>query len=162
MQGQDAPPLAPEAELPLVGPPPVVDRSIPALGLAAGVALLWGAGLLLAAGGRDRWGVGGDGGGVLAGAGVVAAVAAVLATRPRSLRAALLGPWAAPPGWAVFALGVAVGLPFLATAGSVVWDADSSRLLASFIHVRQHGPGFIVDTQDVVLPYLLLGVPMTL
>jgi hypothetical protein len=83
-------------------------------------------------------------------------------SRSPSFRAAFVEPWASPPGWAVFALGVAAGLPFVGTAGTVVWDADSARLLGSFTHVRQHGPGFVVDTQDVLLPYLLLGVPVTL
>src|ERR671916_820376 len=81
---------------------------------------------------------------------------------PPTPEAELLGPGAAPGGVAAACLGVAVGLPFLATAGSVVWDADSSRLLASFVHVREHGPAFIVDTQDVALPYVLLGVPVAI
>ncbi len=169
MQVQEAPPPTPEAELLHVEPPPDPSRSADGAGLAAGCALLSGAGLLLAAVGRARWGLGGDGVGALATVGatltVVGLVVAVLAwtgTRPRSLRASLLAPWTRPNGWAVFVLGVAIGLPFLATSGSVVWDADSSRLLASFTHVLDHGPGFIVDTQDVVLPYLLLGVPVSL
>ena len=167
MQVQEAPPRVPEAELPHVGPPSPPERSGPATGLAAGCALLWGAAFLLAAFARERWGLGGDGvvalaalGGAVAAAGLV--LAAVAWPRSRSFHAAFIAPWASPPGWAVFALGVAVGLPFMATAGTVLWDADSARLLGSFTHVRQHGPGFVVDTQDVLLPYLLLGVPVTL
>lgn len=169
MQVQEAPPPTPEAELLPVERPPEPPRSVAGAGLAAGCALLCGAGLLLAAGGRARWGLGGDGVGALAtigctliAAGLLLALLAREGARPRSLRAALLRPWSPPSGLAAFCLGVAIGLPFLATAGSVVWDADSSRLLASFVHVREHGPEFIVDTQDVLLPYLLLGVPVTI
>jgi hypothetical protein len=50
----------------------------------------------------------------------------------------------------------------VATAGTVVWDADSARLLASFTHVRQEGPAWVWDVQDVLLPYPLLGVPTAL
>jgi hypothetical protein len=167
MQVQEAPPRAPEAELPHVGPPPPPARPGATAGLAAGCALLWGVALLLAGFARERWGLGGDavvaltavGGAVVAGGLVLLAVAW---SRSPSFRAAFVEPWASPPGWAVFALGVAAGLPFVGTAGTVVWDADSARLLGSFTHVRQHGPGFVVDTQDVLLPYLLLGVPVTL
>jgi hypothetical protein len=165
MQVQEAPPRVPEAELPPLDTPPTTEGRGAGAGLAAGCALLWAGALLLAAMARARWGIGGDGVRVLVGLGAAgavaaAALAAVARARSRSFLAAFVDPWLAPPGWAVFAVGVAVGLPFVATAGTVVWDADSARLLGSVTHVRQHGPGFIADTQDVLLPYVLLGVPV--
>src|SRR4051794_40634024 len=119
MQVQEAPPRLPEAEFPHVAPPPSHDGRGARAGLAAGCALLWAAVLLLAAVARDRWGLGGDGVvvlGALAGAAAVAGsvLAAVAWTRARSFFGALVDPWLSPPGWAVFSVGVAVALPFMA------------------------------------------------
>jgi hypothetical protein len=36
-------------------------------------------------------------------------------------------------------------------------DADSARVVAAVAHVRTHGIGFLVDTQDNLLPHLVLG-----
>src|SRR3954463_11645888 len=120
MQVQEAPPRLPAAELPHVAPPPSPDGRGARAGLAAGCALLWAAGLVLAAFARDRWGLGGEGvvvlGALAATAAVVGSVLAAVAwTRARSFFAAFVDPWLSPPGWAVFAVGVAVGLPFTAT-----------------------------------------------
>jgi hypothetical protein len=67
--------------------------------------------------------------------------------------------WTDPPGaWAACVLGVLLATPLLALYTPVLLgDADSARVLAAVTHVREHGIGFLLDTQDNLLPHLLLG-----
>jgi hypothetical protein len=68
--------------------------------------------------------------------------------------------WAEPPGsWAAGVLGVLLATPVLELYTPVILggDADSARVIAAVAHVRTHGIGFLVDTQDNLLPHLLLG-----
>ena len=67
--------------------------------------------------------------------------------------------WRDPPGdWPAFALGMALGLPLLGLfTPTILGDADSVRIVAAVRHVQRDGPGFLVDTQDNLLPHLILG-----
>lgn len=67
--------------------------------------------------------------------------------------------WTEPPGpWAAGVLGVLLGMPVLGLYTPVLLgDADSARVIAAVAYVRTHGLGFLVDTQDNLLPHLLLG-----
>jgi hypothetical protein len=67
--------------------------------------------------------------------------------------------WRNPPGdWPAFALGVALGLPLLGLfTPTILGDADSVRIMAAVRHVQRDGPGFLVDTQDNLLPHVILG-----
>ena len=59
--------------------------------------------------------------------------------------------------WTAAVVGAALALPLLRHVDDVVRGADSSRLVASIIHVHHHGIGFLRSTQDVLLPHLVLG-----
>jgi hypothetical protein len=79
--------------------------------------------------------------------------------RPREALRRTAAVWTKPPGaWAAGALGVLVSTPVLALYTPVLLgDADSARVVAAVTHVRTHGIGFLLDTQDNLLPHLLLG-----
>jgi hypothetical protein len=153
-------------------PSPPLARAAAWPWLAATLGLGAGGALLLAAAGRAAWGVPGADVGGLTGGGLVLASAAlltvvVLAARwhlpARRVPAAVVQAWAGDlPWWAPTGIGVVVGLPFLAMTGEVVWDADSSRVIAVVDHVLRFGPGYLVDSQEVVLPVPLLGLPLAL
>jgi hypothetical protein len=67
--------------------------------------------------------------------------------------------WRDPPGdWAAFALGMALSLPLLGLfTPTVLGDADSVRIVAAVRHVQREGTGFLIETQDNLLPHLILG-----
>jgi hypothetical protein len=93
---------------------------------------------------------------------VTAAVATVAAARerrtPGSALGALLSLYTNPPGaWAMALLGIVLAAPFLALVTDVVSDADSARLLATTDHVREEGAGYLVDTQEVLVPHAVFG-----
>jgi hypothetical protein len=49
-------------------------------------------------------------------------------------------------------------LPLFALHTTVVLgDSDSARLLASILYVQRNGPGYLVETQETLLPHLLMG-----
>lgn len=79
--------------------------------------------------------------------------------RPREALRRTAAVWTKPPGaWAAGALGVLLSTPVLALYTPVLLgDADSARVVAAVTHVRAHGIGFLVDTQDNLLPHILLG-----
>jgi 4-amino-4-deoxy-L-arabinose transferase-like glycosyltransferase len=79
--------------------------------------------------------------------------------RPREVPRLVAAVWTEPPGpWAAGLLGVLLATPVLALYTPVLLgDADSARVIAAVAHVRNHGIGYLVDTQDNLLPQLLLG-----
>ena len=85
----------------------------------------------------------------------------VVRDRPRPGRIPRLAAavWTDPPGpWAAGVLGVLLATPVLALYTPVLLgDADSARVIAAVAHVRSHGIGFLVDTQENFLPLVLLG-----
>lgn len=52
-----------------------------------------------------------------------------------------------------FGVGVFVGLPIIRFRGTVITDADSTRLLANVQYVRNHGVGYLRETQEVLVPH---------
>jgi hypothetical protein len=77
----------------------------------------------------------------------------------RDLPRLIGGIWTDPPGhWVAAALGLLLPLPLLSLYTPVLLgDADSARLVAAVGHVRTHGIGYILDTQDNLLPHLVVG-----
>lgn len=100
-------------------------------------------------------------------ASLVAAASAVLLVvlltrdRPRLVEVPrrLVDLWQDPPGhWVAAVTGALVALPVISLYVPVLLnDADSARVVAAVRHTRRHGIGFLVDTQDNVLPHLVLG-----
>jgi hypothetical protein len=78
---------------------------------------------------------------------------------PRRIPRLVTAVWTDPPGaWASGLLGVLLATPLLALYTPVLLeDADSARVIAAVTHVRAHGIGYLVDTQDIFLTHLLLG-----
>ena len=87
-----------------------------------------------------------------------------LRSGPRAVSRGLAAAFVDPPGsWAAFALGAILATPMLALYSPVLfYDADSARIVAAVGHVQQFGLGFIVDTQDNLLPHLILGPALAL
>lgn len=83
---------------------------------------------------------------------------------PRRIGRRLVAVWRDPPGhWVAFALGVIVALPLLAVYAPALFpDSDSARLVAGVMHVQHHGIGYLRDTQDNLLPHLVLGPALAL
>jgi hypothetical protein len=79
--------------------------------------------------------------------------------RVRDLPRLITGIWADPPGhWVAAALGVLLTVPLLSLYTPLLLsDADSARVVAAVGHVRTHGIGYILDTQDNLLPHLVVG-----
>jgi 4-amino-4-deoxy-L-arabinose transferase-like glycosyltransferase len=97
-------------------------------------------------------------------AGALAVVLFVILTRrdrprARDVPGLVVRVWTDPPGpWVAAPLGALLAVPLLSLYAPVLLgDADSARVVAAVDHVSTHGVGFIVDTQDNLLPYLLLG-----
>lgn len=90
-------------------------------------------------------------------------VGAASRARQERLRAgailrALTRVWADPAAdGMLLVLGAILTLPLWALHGSVVWDADSARILSSISELRHHGPAFLVASQEVWLPVFGLG-----
>jgi hypothetical protein len=72
--------------------------------------------------------------------------------------------WRDPPGdWPAFALGMALALPLLGLfTPTILGDADSVRIVAAVRHVQRDGPGFLIETQDNLLPHVILGPAVAL
>jgi hypothetical protein len=91
------------------------------------------------------------------------ALLAVLAVRdrprPGDIPRLVTAVWTDPPGaWAAGILGTLLATPVLGLYTPVLLgDADSARVIAGVAHVRAHGIDFLVDTQDNLLPHLVLG-----
>jgi hypothetical protein len=61
-------------------------------------------------------------------------------------------------GWLSFLAGCLVALPVLSFHSRVlVGDSDSGWLLATILHVQREGTDYLVETQQVLLPHLVLG-----
>jgi hypothetical protein len=96
--------------------------------------------------------------GVLAAAGFV-----VLFVRdrpdPASVVSRLAAVWRDPPGdWVAVVLGALLAIPLLRLYAPVLFnDSDSARIVGAVIHVQSGGLGYLRDTQDNLLPQLLLG-----
>lgn len=76
-----------------------------------------------------------------------------------SAGARLVAVWRDPPGdWVAIVLGALLAIPLLRLYAPVLFsDADSARLVAAVTHVHAHGIGYLIDTQDNLLPQVLLG-----
>lgn len=60
--------------------------------------------------------------------------------------------------WTMFLLGCALTLPAAALhSPRLVGDSDSARLVASILYVQRNGVDYLVETQEVALPHLVLG-----
>jgi hypothetical protein len=71
--------------------------------------------------------------------------------------------WDRPSGSFVFGLGWAMALPVFALHTDVVMaDSDSARIVAALVHVREHGVDYLVNTQEVFIPHIVLGALMRL
>jgi hypothetical protein len=109
------------------------------------------------------------------GSGLTTGAAVLFNTRrerlgPRALAAALTRVWREPTAaWALFLFGCLLTLPLFALQTTVLLqDSDSARLLASVLYVQHHGPEYLVETQETLLPHLILspavvlgGIPAT-
>lgn len=61
-------------------------------------------------------------------------------------------------GWTMFLFGCALTIPaFALYAPSLAGDSDSARLVASILYVQHNGIDYLVDTQEVLLPHILLS-----
>jgi hypothetical protein len=109
------------------------------------------------------------------GSGLTTGVAILFYTRRErlgllALAAALTRVWREPTGaWVLFLFGWLLTLPLFALQTTVLLkDPDSARLLASVLYVQHHGPEYLVETQETLLPHLILspavalgGIPAT-
>jgi hypothetical protein len=75
------------------------------------------------------------------------------------VRPLLIQVWrASANGWTMFFAGCALALPaFALYTPALVGDSDSARLVASILYVQDNGIDYLVDTQEVFLPHILLG-----
>jgi hypothetical protein len=61
-------------------------------------------------------------------------------------------------GWMMFFLGCALMLPaFALYTPRLVGDSDSARLVASILYVQRNGFDYLVETQEVLVPHVLLS-----
>jgi len=103
------------------------------------------------------------------GSGLTTGVAVLFNTRrerlgPRALAAALTRVWREPTAaWVLFLFGWLLTLPLFALQTTVLLqDSDSARLLASVLYVQHHGPEYLVETQETLLPHLILSPAIAL
>src|SRR5262245_14889016 len=80
-------------------------------------------------------------------------------TRPLAIPARFTELFRDPAGdWQVFVLGMALGRPLLGLfTPTILGDADSVRIVAAVRHVQRDGTGFLTETQDNLLPHVILG-----
>jgi hypothetical protein len=71
----------------------------------------------------------------------------------------LIRAWrASANGWTMSFVGCALMLPaFALYTPPIVRDSDSARLVASILHVQRTGVDYLVETQEVLLPHILMG-----
>jgi hypothetical protein len=61
-------------------------------------------------------------------------------------------------GWTMFLLGCALTLPaFALYTPTLFGDSDSARLIASILYVQRNGFDYLIETQEVLLPHILLS-----
>lgn len=61
-------------------------------------------------------------------------------------------------GWTMFLFGCALTIPaFALYAPSLAGDSDSARLVASILYVQDNGFDYLVETQEVLLPHIILS-----
>jgi hypothetical protein len=79
--------------------------------------------------------------------------------RVRDLARLITDVWTDPPGhWVAAVLGVLLTVPLWSLYTPLLSsDADSARVVAAVGHVRTHGIGYILDTQENLLPHLVVG-----
>ena len=66
-------------------------------------------------------------------------------------------------GWMMFLVGCVLMFPaFALYTPALAGDPDSARLLASILHVQQNGVDYLVETQEVLLPHLVMGPVLAL
>ena len=102
--------------------------------------------------------------GLAAAAALVAGVAAFVLARserqePRQLWHLVLEFWRERVnGWTMFLLGSLLTLPaFALYSRTLSGDSDSARLVASILYVQRNGLDYLVETQEVLLPHVVLG-----
>lgn len=83
---------------------------------------------------------------------------------PRALAAVLTRVWREPTAaWVLFLFGYLLTLPLFALQTMVLLrDSDSARLLASVLYVQHHGPEYLVETQETLLPHLIMSPAVAL
>lgn len=57
----------------------------------------------------------------------------------------------------MFLFGCLVALPVLSLHTSLISGADSARIVASILYVQRFGVEYLIQTQEVLLPHLVLG-----
>ena len=63
----------------------------------------------------------------------------------------------------MFLVGCVLMFPaFALYTPALAGDPDSARLLASILHVQQNGVDYLVETQEVLLPHLVMGPVLAL
>lgn len=77
----------------------------------------------------------------------------------RALPSHLIRVWrGSANGWTMFLLGCTLTLPaFALYTPALAGDPDSARLVASILHVQRTGFDYLVETQEVLLPHILLS-----
>ncbi len=82
----------------------------------------------------------------------------------RRLPGSLVLPWVHPARDGVmFLFGFLVSIPLLTLHTSVILgDADSAKLLATILYVQREGPGYLIQSQENLLPHLILGPAVAL
>jgi hypothetical protein len=66
--------------------------------------------------------------------------------------------WLDPPrDWVMFGVGFLCALPALALHTDVIGDTDSARIISSTMYVERNGLGYLVETQDNLLPHVTVG-----
>lgn len=96
------------------------------------------------------------------------ALLAVVMTRDRprlvDVPGLVTGVWRDPPGhWVAAVTGALLAVPLFSLYIPVLLnDADSARVVSAVGYARENGIGFIVETQDNLLPYVIVGPAVAL
>ena len=96
--------------------------------------------------------------------GAIALTPAAERTRPAALLRSVTTVWRHPPRDAyLFLLGALAALPMWALHTEVLlWDADSARIIASALYVQREGVRYLIETQENLVPHLVLGPAVAL